>query len=134
MKDFVSLPGHMSVHYSIANYVSYDGISPKYQAYLAAFCTIPELTTFEEVVQDPRWVDAMQDEIAALESNHTWHVVSLPEGKVPIGCKWIYKVKYKATREVEKFKARLVDKGYSQQEGIDYQETLVQWLRWLLSE
>ncbi|XP_070040261.1 uncharacterized mitochondrial protein AtMg00820-like [Nicotiana tomentosiformis] len=123
MKYFVSLPGHKSVPYSIANYVSYDGISPKYHAYLVAFFTIPEPTTFEEVVQDPRWVDTMQDEITALESNHTWDVVSLPEGKVFIGCKWIYKVKYKATEEVKRFKARLMAKRYNQQERIDYQET-----------
>ncbi|XP_075080230.1 uncharacterized protein LOC142165757 [Nicotiana tabacum] len=82
MKDFVSLPGHKYVPYSIINYA----------------------------------------EIPALESNHTWDVVSLPDGKVTLGCKWIYKVKYKASGEVEKFKARLVAKGYSQQEGVDYQE------------
>ncbi|XP_075096501.1 putative mitochondrial protein AtMg00820 [Nicotiana tabacum] len=123
MKDFVSLPRHKSMPYSITNYVSYAGLSPKYQAYLAAFSTIVEPTSFEKVVKDPRWVDAMQAKIATLESNHTWYVVSLPDEKVPIGCKWIYKVKYKASGEVERFKDRLVAKGYSQQEGIDYQET-----------
>ncbi|XP_070009211.1 uncharacterized mitochondrial protein AtMg00820-like [Nicotiana sylvestris] len=65
----------------------------------------------------------MKLEIKALESNHTWEVVSLPEGKTHIWCKWIYKIKYKATWEIERFKAMLVDKGYSQREGIDYQET-----------
>lgn len=122
-EDFVSLNVHSSVPYSIANYVSYDKLSPKYQSYLAAFSTIVEPTTFTEACQDPRWVEAMKSEIEALESNHTWDIVSLPEGKTPIGCKWVYRVKYKASGEIERFKARLVAKGYSQKEDIDYQET-----------
>lgn len=56
--------------------------------------------------------EAMKIEISTLENNKTWTMVSLAEGKKPIGCKWIYKVKYKSTGEVEKFKARLVAKGY----------------------
>lgn len=47
----------------------------------------------------------MKTEVAALKDNHTWNVVSLPAGKHPIGCKWIYKVKYNATRDIERFKA-----------------------------
>lgn len=60
----------------------------------------------------------MKTEISALQDNHTWDIVSLPEGKKPIGCKWVYKIKYKAAGEIERFKSRLVAKGYSQQEGI----------------
>ncbi|KAH0706360.1 hypothetical protein KY289_011436 [Solanum tuberosum] len=71
--------------------------------------------------QPPVW---MKDFVScplnkALESNHTWEIIDLPPGKRPIGCRWIYKVKYKSTGEVERFKARLVAKGYSQQEGIE---------------
>ncbi|XP_070016051.1 uncharacterized protein [Nicotiana sylvestris] len=87
------------------------------------FSTIVEPTSYEEAVKGLRRVETMKAEIAAFEANHTWEVVSLPLGKMPISCKWIFKVKYKATEEVERFKAILVAKGYNQQEGIDYQET-----------
>lgn len=65
----------------------------------------------------------MKDEIKALEDNETWEIMTLPKGKKAIGCKWIYKIKYKANGEIERFKARLVAKGFNQQEGLDYQET-----------
>ena len=65
----------------------------------------------------------MAAEISALEANKTWVVTSLPHGKHPIRCKWVYKVKLKSDGTLERYKARLVAKGYTQQEGIDYFET-----------
>ena len=62
----------------------------------------------------------MKEEIQALEDNKTWEVVTLPVGKKAIGCKWVYKIKYKANGEVERFKARLVAKGYTKKGDIDY--------------
>ena len=66
----------------------------------------------------------MQRELQALHETHTWTVVSLPSGKKPIACKWVYKVKQKADGSVERLKGRLVVKGFTQKEGIDNGETL----------
>ena len=65
----------------------------------------------------------MQIEIWALEQNGTWSIEDLPKGKYFIDSKWIYKVKYKPTGEVERFKVCFLAKGYMQQEGVDYHDT-----------
>lgn len=65
----------------------------------------------------------MKEEVKALEDNNTWTLEHLPLGKRPIGCMWVYKVKFNSDGTVYKYKARLVDKGYNQQYGIDYVDT-----------
>lgn len=64
----------------------------------------------------------MDEEIQAIEKNDTWELIKLPKGHKPIGVKWVYKTKRKANGDVERHKARLVVKGYSQRHGIDYDE------------
>ena len=52
-----------------------------------------------------------------------WDVVPRPEGKLVVTFKWIYKIKHAADGSIEKYKARFVARGFSQKEGIDYEET-----------
>lgn len=68
----------------------------------------------------------MQDEIHALNCNRTWTYASLPLGKEAIKCKYAYYIKYKANGTMERYKARLVVKGYSQVEGEDFTDTFAQ--------
>jgi len=65
----------------------------------------------------------MDKEIQALLENGTWDIVSLPSGKKPIGCKWVYKAKHRADGNLERLKAKLVVRGFTQKAGIDYAET-----------
>ena len=55
--------------------------------------------------------------------NHSWELVDLPPGSKPLGYKWIFKRKMKADDSIDKYKARLVVKGYRQKEGLDYFDT-----------
>ena len=65
----------------------------------------------------------MDAEIAALEATHTWTLTPLPPHKKAIGCKWVYRVKYRFDGSIKRYKARLIAKGFTQKEGLDYIET-----------
>ena len=65
----------------------------------------------------------MKEELDALTKNHTWDLVTLPPGQSVVGCKWIYKIKIHSDGSIECYKARLVAKGFTQEYGIDYEET-----------
>nr|KYP70473.1 Retrovirus-related Pol polyprotein from transposon TNT 1-94 [Cajanus cajan] len=65
----------------------------------------------------------MVEEIKALEENNTWTLVPLPKNKRPIACKWVYKLKHKVDGTIDRHKAQLVAKDYTQQVGVDFKDT-----------
>nr|UBX54621.1 transposon Pol polyprotein [Lupinus angustifolius] len=84
---------------------------------------IVEPGSFEEASRQEVWVKAMEEEIKMIEKNNTWELVDCPKDKDIIGVKWVHKTKLNPDGTIQKHKARLVAKGYSQQSGIDYNET-----------
>ncbi|GJS79619.1 putative ribonuclease H-like domain-containing protein [Tanacetum coccineum] len=81
-----------------------------------------EPTCIAKALEDPDWVDAMQEEMQQFINQQVWKLVPLPDGKHAIGTKWILKNKRDARGIVVRNKARLVAQGHRQEEGIDYDE------------
>ena len=69
------------------------------------------------------WMKAMNDEMESGRTNQVWDLVDLPLGRKKIGNIWVLKIKRKADGSIERYKAQLVAKGYTQKEGVDYEET-----------
>ncbi|CAL1370826.1 unnamed protein product [Linum trigynum] len=85
--------------------------------------TFPEPQTYAQASSDPRWNKAIKEEWDALEDNKTWEIVDLPAGKTTIGSKWVYKTKFRSDGDIERLKARVVAKGYTQVHGVDFWDT-----------
>ncbi|XP_050909738.1 uncharacterized protein LOC127123575 [Lathyrus oleraceus] len=83
-------------------------------------------TTFNEAIScshASNWLNDMHDELNSVSHNGVWDLTEFPVGCKAIGCKWAFKTKRDHDGKIDRYKARLVTKGYSQREGIDYKET-----------
>ena len=67
----------------------------------------------------------MSNEISTLEDNNTWEYTVLPPGKKALRSKWVYKIKYHHNRSIERYKARVIVLGNTQDEGEDFHETFI---------
>jgi hypothetical protein len=83
--------------YAITNFINDECFSHRHRAYLAAISSIQEPMSYHEAAKHSEWQKAMAAEIKALEDNKTWDVMLPPVGKKIVGCRWVYKVKYKAS-------------------------------------
>ncbi|GKA92007.1 putative ribonuclease H-like domain-containing protein [Tanacetum coccineum] len=73
-------------------------------------------------LKDPSWIEVMQEELLQFKLQEVWTLVEFPNGKRAIGTKWVFGIKKDERGIVIKNKARLVDQGYTKEEGIDYDE------------
>ncbi|GJT21651.1 putative ribonuclease H-like domain-containing protein [Tanacetum coccineum] len=93
------------------------------QNYLfACFLSQEEPKKVIHALKDPSWIEAMQEELLQFKLQEVWTLVDLPNGKRAIGSKWVFKNKKDERGIVIRNKARLVAQGYTQEEGIDYDE------------
>ncbi|KAI4365385.1 hypothetical protein MLD38_021374 [Melastoma candidum] len=89
----------------------------------SAFLSQKEPTSIDEALADPNWIIAMQEELNQFERNKVWTLVQRPKDSSVVGTKWVFRNKLDESGSVVRNKARLMAKGYSQSEGIDYDET-----------
>ena len=75
---------------------------------------VVEPSSYREANQCSEWKEAMEQECESILKNNTWELVELPEWKQTLGFKWLYKPKINADGTIDKLKAKLVAKGYSQ--------------------
>ena len=110
----------------MSHYVSNHCLSESDMSFVNQLSIVSIPNSVQEALVDPRWKAAMNEEMKSLhkkkKKNETWDLVNLSPGKKPVGCWWVYTVKYKADGTIERFKTRLVAKRYTQTYGIDYTE------------
>ncbi|KAJ9557926.1 hypothetical protein OSB04_012540 [Centaurea solstitialis] len=98
------------------------GVSNPYLSLISCFLSQVEPKKAHDAMKDPSWIEAMQEELLQFVLQHVWDLVDLPSGHRAIGTKWIFRNKKDERGIVIKNKARLVAQGYTQEEGIDYDE------------
>ncbi|KAL4310065.1 hypothetical protein GQ457_01G025390 [Hibiscus cannabinus] len=119
----MSSNGSSNCLYPIENHISSSRLSPEYVEYIFNISLPCEPVFYHQAARLPEWRDAMQDELQAMDNLQTWTIVPLPAGKKPIDCKWVYRIKRKADGSIDRYKAQLVAKGFTQIEGVDYVDT-----------
>ncbi|GJX47318.1 retrovirus-related pol polyprotein from transposon TNT 1-94 [Tanacetum coccineum] len=91
--------------------------------YYDAFLSSVEPKTYKDALTQSCWIEAMQEELNEFECLEVWELVPRPDKVMVITLKWIYKVKLDEMGGILKNKARLVARGYRQEEGIDFEES-----------
>lgn len=109
--------------YPISSFLSYENLQPSYKNFVLSITTSTPPTTFLEAIKSVEFNAAMRTEMTSLEDTRTWSVCELPPEKHPVGCKWVYTIKFNPDGTIERLKARIVAKCYTQIEGLDYIET-----------
>ncbi|KAM2596471.1 hypothetical protein TB2_040908 [Malus domestica] len=96
---------------------------PSHTSFLSTLDSTHDPQTFQEANELAPWKSAMRDELQALHDNKTRSVVKLPKGKKAVSSRWVYKTKFNTDKTIERHKARLVARGFTQTYSLDYKET-----------
>jgi len=127
LKNFVNYASFgnnsSSIPYPLSSFLSYKKCSPNYRNFCYFVSSLIEPKTCAQASKMDCWVQAMNSKIAALEQNLTWEIVDLPPNKRRVDCNWVYKIKFHANGSIERHKARLIAKGYTQLKGVNYFDT-----------
>lgn len=94
--------------------------------YHVAFYADNEPQSYKQAMEgdnSKEWTDAMKEEYESLIKNNTWKLVDRPNGQSIVSNRWIFKIKRKSDDSIDRFKARLVARGFTQEYGVDYDET-----------
>jgi hypothetical protein len=81
--------------YPIANYMSTKRLSEPLRGFVHVLSSIQVPAGIQEALSNPKWTQAIKEEIEALLKNDTWTLVPLPEGKKAVGCKWVFSIKHR---------------------------------------
>jgi len=100
-----------SPHYTA---LSYHRLSQPFYACLSSISLVFIPKSIGDALAHPGWCQAMLDELSALQSSGTWELVSLPFGKSVVGCRWVFAIKVSLNGTIDRLKAHLVAKGYTQ--------------------
>ncbi|GJV04359.1 retrovirus-related pol polyprotein from transposon TNT 1-94 [Tanacetum coccineum] len=132
MKDFVTKGTTGSAafcsrqpQYPLFGKANFAGLPASHIAFLANVFAYSEPHSYKQAMTDKGWVEAMNKELQALEKNNIWELTTLTAGHKPITSKWVFKIKYYPDGSLDKFKARLVVRGFNQKEGQDYKHTFL---------
>lgn len=124
-----------------ATYLDWENQQQMYQEVMATLTTdsafaaqvIPIPTTYKEAISDPQWgqlwKEAIEKELTALAANSTWKIVTPPGKANIVTSKWVFNTKFNTDGSLEKLKARLVARGFSQKFGVDFEDTFAPTVR-----
>ncbi|WJX66879.1 hypothetical protein P8452_51386 [Trifolium repens] len=119
----VRKPVRSCTKHPMSNFISYSNLSSSFSAFTSKLSSVEIPKNVQDALEIPKWREAVLEEMKTLEKNKTWSVMTLPDDKKTVGCKWVFTVKYNSDGSIERYKARLVAKGFTQTYGIDYSET-----------
>ncbi|GJS72880.1 putative ribonuclease H-like domain-containing protein [Tanacetum coccineum] len=128
IRDIYSAPQTRRMTKSVTEHAMFSSVQQRtnhkdfQNCLFACFLSQEEPKKVIQALKDPSWIEAMQEELLQFKLQQVWTLMDLPNGKRAIGTKWVYRNKKDERGIVIKNKARLVAQGYTQEEGIDYDE------------